>query len=955
MPSAIAATSVYSATGPHTLTGTVDDVVEVAHSSTLAVAGGTISLAFSMDRLTGDMALISKDSAGRELGGGFTVWLREGALVVTQESATETETLRVPDLVLSQYTTYHLSMSFGDDGLQIWLNGALVAAEPEFKQGLDLNNNPMLIGGTRSMRSNDSEDPHSLFKGTVSDVMVFDEQLSGADMRALASDIDPMLVMQANMAEMMGDLAPLFEQLHHGSDELKDILSDYGVGHHGHMMSPLNMIMRGNADHDVTGTMGADGINGGGGDDILKGGGGNDVMQGGYGNDKVYGGNGDDILDGGHGEDSLWGGAGNDLLISRGDAREPEIAYDPNRDEGDPLNELTNGKLYADQPIPGDDRLFGGAGADVFYFQTLINAKERYIEKHTRDDGTINWHGVAGENDKLHDHWVDHLGDDVVMDYSKAEGDRLVIEGHTTEIGSIRYGDANGDGIMDHSIISLYSDQGGGGGAHNDDLLGTITVYGDLVTEADISHTAAPAYGIVKSIKDLEEAITPTFASEDAGRIKAPKTGLPDASRLGLDTDETPEMAFVGTHSFDPEDRAPMIFDHADNLALRKGTIAFSFTTDTIYNYQSLFTKDASGYGQGHITAYISDVGTLVVRMQDDERSHYLQVDHAVEIGETYDFALTFGRKGAEIYLNGARVAYDEDIKINPADNEEAFVIGASGNSSTPGTADHINSYFSGTISDFAVFDKRLTGEQVFGDEIRDDYAYFNRSIADYGFGRNDNGVMVSSTTSRSTALGDEIEFMQFRDMTARVEDIQFGTARDDTMYGRDGADILLGRAGDDKLVGRANDDVLRGGAGDDEIFGGNGMDRMFGEADDDRMYGGNSTDFIFGGDGHDVIYGEGGSDRIYGGLGDDRIHGHTWDDGGKAKNDRVYFDGEFDDFTFSTDSWYDSNRGETVFQLTVTDSASGGSDGFYEGADRLRDVDYLVFADQVVAFDTLL
>ncbi|MBQ4827644.1 hypothetical protein J4729_24460, partial [Leisingera sp. HS039] len=135
--------------------------------------------------------------------------------------------------------------------------------------------------------------------------------------------------------------------------------------------------------------------------------GGADVLQGNYGNDTLYGGGGNDVLDGGHGEDTLKGGAGNDLLISRADGREGAIAYDPDRDEGDPENELTDGKLYPDQPVPGDDLLIGGKGADIFYFQTLINAKERYIEKHTRDDGTINWHGVAGENDKLHDHWVD--------------------------------------------------------------------------------------------------------------------------------------------------------------------------------------------------------------------------------------------------------------------------------------------------------------------------------------------------------------------------------------------------------------------------------------------------------------------------------------------------------------------------------------------------------------------
>jgi hypothetical protein len=40
---------------------------------------------------------------------------------------------------------------------------------------------------------------------------------------------------------------------------------------------------------------------------------------------------------------------------------------------------------------------------------------------------------------------------------------------------------------------------------------------------------------------------------------------------------------------------------------------------------------------------------------------------------------------------------------------------------------------------------------------------------------------------------------------------------------------------------------------------------------------------------------------------------------------------------------------------VIVTDSASGGVDGYYEGRDRLLDIDYLVFADQTVAVADIL
>ncbi|MBE1285987.1 MAG: hypothetical protein GJ676_21920, partial [Rhodobacteraceae bacterium] len=519
-------TPVFSKLNTRNYTGTREEVVNITHKKAFLLPSATISLSFSLDRLPGEMALISKDGKGAAAGD-FTLWVKDGTLVVTQSDGTDTEYLKVPDLVLSAQTSYHIAVSFGSDGLMIWLNGALVAAEPTFKQGMELNANSLVIGGSRAWHSDQTSEAHSLFKGEIGDVRIFDTQLGGNSQIALAKTAVPGVTKSAKMDAMMADLAPVFGQLHGASDTFLDILDEYDVNHHGHLDRSLNMIIRGAGDQVIDGTGQADGIDGGRGKDKLSGKGGADVLQGGYGNDVLLGGGGADVLDGGHGEDVLKGGNGNDLLISRADGREGAIAFDPDRDEGDPLKELTNGKLYPDQPIPADDLLIGGSGADIFYFQTLINAKERYIEKHTRDDGTINWHGVAGENDKLHDHWVDVLGNDVVQDFSRAEGDRLVIEGHTTQISSITYGDADGNGVMDHSVIGLYSDQGRNGGAHNGDLLGTITVYGDLVKLSDIEHTAAPAYGIVKSIEDLDEAIAPTETAKNKAPIKPPTDILP--------------------------------------------------------------------------------------------------------------------------------------------------------------------------------------------------------------------------------------------------------------------------------------------------------------------------------------------------------------------------------------------------------------------------------------------
>ena len=947
---------VFAVAGQAVLTGEDGDYLDAGHHAGLELRSGTVSLSFALDRLPGDMALVSKDGDGRGDGGGFTVWVQDGTLVVTQDSATATEYLKVPDLVLSANQTYHFALSFGADGLAIWLNGQLVAAEPEFMQGIHLNDHPLVVGATRAWRDSDTDSAHSLFKGSIGDVMVFDKALGESDMVALAGAVDPMLGMAAAMQTGMADLAPLFQQLHHASDTLVDILHGYGVSEHGHMETPLKMISRGNGDNKVTGGAAAEGIDGGRGNDTIKGEGGNDVLQGGYGNDAVWGGSGRDILDGGAGEDRLWGGGGNDLLISRADAREPDIHFDPLRDEADPMGELTDGKLYPDQPIPGDDVLTGGGGADIFYFQTLINAKERFIREHTGDDGVINWHGVAGENYALHDHWVDYLGHDMVTDYSRAEGDRLVIEGHTTEIASITYGDADNDGVMDHSVISLYSDQGSNGGAHNDDRLGTITVYGDLVKLSDIEHTSQPAYGIVAGITDLQEALRPTDIAKNTGPIKAPKAGLPTAEDLDLPGRLKPVFAVAGSNSFDPDDRAPLVFGHDGGLALSAGTIAFSFRADTVTRFQALMSKDATDYGAGgHVAAYLTDSGGLVVRIQSRDTSHYFEVDNAIQAGRDYDFALSLGANGAELFLNGARVAVDTEITVDLTKNAEALVFGAAGWNNMPGMTDNIHSHFDGTITNIMVFDKQLTGNDIFGTAPRGDHAYFDGPAQGYDFARAAGGSLRISDKSGSTVVSSAIDFLTFANLAVRTTDIQFGAKGVDSLSGSDGSDVLLGKAGDDDLNGRRSDDLLFGGDGNDRLYGGSGSDFLFGEAGEDKMFGGDGADRIKGGDGHDDLYGEDGNDLLYGGLGDDDIYGHLWNDSGRAGNDRAVFDGDFADYSFESASWYDGNRGKTVTQLIVTDTAGGGSDGFYEGRDRLIDIDVLVFADQSVAFDTLL
>src|SRR5215510_539145 len=249
---------------------------------------------------------------------------------------------------------------------------------------------------------------------------------------------------------------------------------------------------------------GADSVAGMAGNDMLSGGDGNDKVWGGSGNDTLDGGAGNDLLVGGFGADRMTGGNGSDVLLSRSDAGEMVAEQDGTT------------QIFADETAAFkavNDTLTGGRGADTFRFEGMVNAKDEIVAKHVNADGTIDWNGVTGENNAVHDHWVDGFGNDVIRDFNRAQGDKIEISAHTAEVKSIEYKDSNGDGKNDYSVITVISQQGNAG-AHDEDLLGTITVYGNLVKQSDLNVTQT-VYGAYESVGELPAGVH--FEIEDDG------------------------------------------------------------------------------------------------------------------------------------------------------------------------------------------------------------------------------------------------------------------------------------------------------------------------------------------------------------------------------------------------------------------------------------------------------
>jgi hypothetical protein len=70
------------------------------------------------------------------------------------------------------------------------------------------------------------------------------------------------------------------------------------------------------------------------------------------------------------------------------------------------------------------------------------------------------------------------MGHKTIVDFNP-EDDSLVFEGHTVNLAKTLHADVNGDGTID-TVFSFVSIQNGGG-AHDGDELGTVTILNHVV------------------------------------------------------------------------------------------------------------------------------------------------------------------------------------------------------------------------------------------------------------------------------------------------------------------------------------------------------------------------------------------------------------------------------------------------------------------------------------------
>jgi serralysin len=152
----------------------------------------------------------------------------------------------------------------------------------------------------------------------------------------------------------------------------------------------------------------ADLLNGRGGDDILEGRGGDDLLYGKDGNDRLTGGTGNDLISGGTGNDTaVFGGSVGvmvDLRVTTGQLTgqgRDTLTGIENLEGGDGFDRLTGND--------GANRLAGGRGSDVL----------------TGGGGNDRLSGGTGADSFV---FVGTIGEDVVEDFSRADGDLITLD-----------------------------------------------------------------------------------------------------------------------------------------------------------------------------------------------------------------------------------------------------------------------------------------------------------------------------------------------------------------------------------------------------------------------------------------------------------------------------------------------------------------------------------------------
>ena len=163
-----------------------NDYISVPHSDDIKPDSGAITVWFNADTVSGRGTLVSSDSSGFDTGGHFGLFVENGHLRLRMQGTDDQTNITGGDVSTGEWN--QVTVTWGDDGAQVYLNGEQVASDSSWTRGLEGNDNPWTFGTNQWVSGDDvANNLRDYFNGHMDDIAIFDTQLSADDVSSLYS------------------------------------------------------------------------------------------------------------------------------------------------------------------------------------------------------------------------------------------------------------------------------------------------------------------------------------------------------------------------------------------------------------------------------------------------------------------------------------------------------------------------------------------------------------------------------------------------------------------------------------------------------------------------------------------------------------------------------------------------------------------------------------------------
>ncbi len=185
-PATLASDVAFSRTAAVTDNG-VTGAVDAGRVPAMNLRDGTIALDFVANRPDDgrNHVIFSKDGSSNAAGD-ITAFISRGALYVLVQDGSRDFWIKADDITIEAGRQYSFAVTFGSDGVSLWLNGEHVAAQLDATGGLGSNARALVIGGGSWGRSaSRPSDIGDHLDGRVSNFTVYDRSLDRFELAAV--------------------------------------------------------------------------------------------------------------------------------------------------------------------------------------------------------------------------------------------------------------------------------------------------------------------------------------------------------------------------------------------------------------------------------------------------------------------------------------------------------------------------------------------------------------------------------------------------------------------------------------------------------------------------------------------------------------------------------------------------------------------------------------------------